>query len=253
MLPKNKRAIPDSHKQLQRKKIYDAAISLQPMPPCDENPIPHGLENGNKKTGITGKLFEKIFVWNMPMRATCPGASAWCRLNCYNLDMRQDVFPIQQWQQNWWWALNNPVALEERISQQLSEHDSKCIGVRLHSCGDFYSADYIAMWHKICVMFPQVQFWGYTRSWADPNLLDSLSRFASLSNVNLFASWDSTMQRAPAGWRKSIVASTNDDVIQYHSEKNAFICPEQYLQVDCCADCGFCIRDGTENVIFILH
>ena len=149
MLPKNKRAIPDSHKQLQRKKIYDAAISLQPMPPCDENPIPHGLENGNKKTGITGKLFEKIFVWNMPMRATCPGASAWCRLNCYNLDMRQDVFPIQQWQQNWWWALNNPVALEERISQQLSEHDSKCIGVRLHSCGDFYSADYIAMWHKI--------------------------------------------------------------------------------------------------------
>lgn len=253
MLLKNKRPIPDSLKQSQRKKIYDAAISLRPMPPHGENPIPHGLENGNKKTGVTGELFEKIFVWNMPMRATCPGSSAWCRLNCYNLDSRQEIFPIQQWQQNWWWALNDPIALQKRISQQLSEHNGKRIGVRIHSCGDFYSTDYIAMWHKICMMFPWVQFWGYTRSWVVTGLLESLSCIAALSNVNLFASWDNTMQQVPTGWRKSIVASTNDEVMQNFHEKNSFICPEQYLQVGCCADCGFCMQDTTENVIFILH
>lgn len=187
------------------------------------------------------------------MRATCPGASEWCRSNCYNLDMRQEIYPIQRWQQNWWWSLNDPATLETRIFQQLSEYSKKRIGVRLHSCGDFYSTDYIAMWYKICTMFPDIQFWGYTRSWAVDSLLNSLSHLASLNNVNLFASWDSSMEQEPTGWRKSIVVSTNKDVVRSFLEGNTFICPEQYSQIGCCADCGFCARYGKANVIFVLH
>lgn len=252
MLLQNKRPLPDSDKQSQRKKIYDAAASLQPVPP-NTSPVPIGLENGNKKTGTTGKVFEKVFVWNIPMRATCPGASEWCRLNCYNLDTRQEIYTIYRWQQNWWWALNDQAALEGRISQQLLEHSDKSIGVRFHSCGDFYSKDYIEMWYRICAAFPRVRFWGYTRSWAVDSLLNPLLSIASLSNVNLFASWDNSMEKEPVGWRKSVVFSTNDDVMSLSSNANAFICPEQYSRICCCADCGFCARDGTEDVVFILH
>ena len=253
MLLENKRPIPASDKQLQRKKIYDAAALLQPIPPSSENFVPYGLEDGNKITSTTGSIFDKVFVWNLPMRATCPGASEWCRSNCYNLDMRQEIYPIQRWQQNWWWSLNDPATLETRIFQQLSEYSKKRIGVRLHSCGDFYSTDYIAMWYKICTMFPDIQFWGYTRSWAVDSLLNSLSHLASLNNVNLFASWDSSMEQEPTGWRKSIVVSTNKDVVRSFLEGNTFICPEQYSQIGCCADCGFCARYGKANVIFVLH
>ncbi len=249
----NKRPIPNSLRQVERTKIYDLASSFYPIPPRSKGDFPDGLENGNKKTGVSGKVFDKVFVWNIPVRTTCPGASAWCNKNCYNLDSRQDVFPMRRWQQNWWWALNNPSALEGRIIQQLSEQEYKHIGVRLHSCGDFYSIDYIEMWHKICKMFPNIQFWGYTRSWAVENLLNPLSQLALLNNVNLFASWDDTMRSIPLGWRKSIVAPTNEDVIQWLLKGDAFICPEQYLQVACCADCGLCTHKGTKNVIFIIH
>lgn len=77
--------------------------------------MPDGLENGNGKTGNSGKLFDKIFVWNLPPVITCPGILDWCKCNCYNADDRHEKFPISKWCENLWWALNDKKALKERI------------------------------------------------------------------------------------------------------------------------------------------
>jgi len=249
----NKRPIPNGDILFRRERIFKEARLLVPLPPESDCSVPDGLEQGNKKTGLSGQKFDWVFVWNLPLRVTCPGASDWCNEHCYNSDNRKDVYPMEKWQRNWWWAINEPSLLQAKIIQQLESKKDKRIGVRFHSCGDFYSVEYIKMWHEICSAFSQVRFWGYSRSWAVPDLLCHINELANLENVNLFASWDSSMTEAPIGWNRSIVASTNDEVKQYQLVGNAYICPEQYKQIDCCADCALCTQRKGGSVVFILH
>ena len=126
---------------------------------------PVGMENGNTKTGECGKVYDKIFVWNLPPVITCPGLSEWCKFNCYNADNRYDKFPIDKWCENLWWVLNKKEVLSNKIQLQLDEYRLQKVAVRIHSSGDFFSKEYIEFWKKIIERNPWVDFWAYTRSW----------------------------------------------------------------------------------------
>jgi hypothetical protein len=251
----NKRPIPSEDVLRKRSHIFELANDITPLSPhpMSGDLQPEGLEMGNKKTGIAGKYYDRIFVFNLPIRITCPGATQWCAIHCYNSDDRVDVYPMDKWRINLWWAVNSPACLKEKIAKQLKEEYNSRTAVRFHSCGDFYSVEYIQMWREICQSFPDIRFWGYTRSWAVHDLSPYLASLVALRNVNLFASWDRDIAPEPIGWRKSLVAMTNEEVGLLGKTGNAYVCPEQYNLVRCCADCALCIRSYRYDVIFILH
>lgn len=80
----DKRKKPDCKKEQQRKEIFSTYSELCPQKPQDNRLS--GLETGNKKTGKSGRIYDKILVWNIPPRITCPGVSDWCSTHCYNAD-----------------------------------------------------------------------------------------------------------------------------------------------------------------------
>lgn len=249
---RNKRKIPDENKMNKRKKYMkdmEKLTAIQPQNITD----PRGMKQGNGKTGNCGKLFEQIFVWNLPPVITCPGISEWCRNNCYNADERYEKFPISEWCENLWWVLNNKEALERRILSQLYECKNKRIAVRIHSSGDFFSKEYISFWSDIIRQNPEVHFWAYTRSWTMERLVEDIKKLNSLDNMKLLLSWDETMIQPPDELDKSIVVNSNEEIISIAKRKGGVICPEQYNLVSSCADCGLCICKSSGNIYFVVH
>ena len=122
------------------------------------------------------------------------------------------------------------------------------VGVRIHSSGDFYSAEYVEWWRGIIEALPEVRFWAYSRSWVDSSLLSHLEVLRALPNLQLFASWDDTMSPAPEGWRLSIVRNGPT-----FSSIGSLDCPEQYDGGPNCANCAYCILANDGNVIFHTH
>lgn len=146
-------------------------------------------------------------MWNLPPFVTCPGASEWCTFNCYNLDSRTEVYPIEDWRINLWLFLNEEKGLQERIERQLQKMEGTC-AVRIHSSGDFFSNGYISFWERIISSFQHVTFWAYTRSWAVDKLSDSIYQLSKQKNLSLFASYDLSMEKRDSNYPKSLVFDT---------------------------------------------
>lgn len=230
---------------------YLAALrGLAAGKPRGDSPV--GLAPGNRKTGQTGSVFRSVFVWNLPAVATCPAASPWCLSRCYNADSRAEVFPIADWLDNWSWFMTDPERLAERICGQILDAEGT-VAVRIHSSGDFFSVPYITFWSDIARRSAGAAFWAYTRSWADPALSGPLEALAALPNVHLFASWDRSMPRPPAGWRVSFVLDDPDDPIPEDVIGPSTLCPEQDGRAANCASCGICITARPDSIVFLLH
>lgn len=245
-----KRKVIDCNKQKERENIFDKFKHLVPCPPSQK--IRDPLEKGNTKTGCSGSCFEIIFVWNLPPCVTCPGASLWCETHCYNLDLRSDIYNIDLWCENWWKAIYELEKLESDIINQLTEYNDKSIAVRFHSSGDFFSMDYINMWINICKRLKHIHFWGYTRSWAVPELSELIIELSSLENVNLYASVDTSMDQIP-NCKMSITVDTDSELSLYLNNDNFIVCPEQLNLVLNCANCAQCIKKSNKSIVFIAH
>lgn len=211
---------------------------------------PLGLEPGNNKTGQSGTQFAAVFVWNLPAVSTCPGASAECLRYCYNADERPK-FPLERWRQNLAWFRKDPATLTDVILRQISNAPSPA-AVRIHSSGDFFSRPYISFWRSIIERTDTTAFWAYTRSWLVASLWTDLESLRRLPNLQLFASWDTTMPPPPPGWRLSIV-TMNPEPPPAEREPRLLFCPEQIGRVSHCASCGFCMRPASGGVLFTLH
>lgn len=173
----DKRKKPDCKKEQQRKEIFSTYSELCPQKPQDNRLS--GLETGNKKTGKSGRIYDKILVWNIPPRITCPGVSDWCSTHCYNADARKDVYTIDRWCENLWDFHFRLPELKDKIENQINETTGRC-AVRLHSSGDFFSEEYIDFWKEIILEFPKVSFWGYTRTWNVPCLKDNVNELRKI-------------------------------------------------------------------------
>lgn len=246
------RVVPTKSLLTWRKMFLHNLRDLIPEEPADSGNI--SLDIGNTKLGKEGRFYKSVYVWNLPSVATCPGASEWCLENCYNADDRKTVFPIKRWAENWWLYLNNPEVLRNNIINQLNNTEEPC-AVRIHSSGDFYSTDYIGFWINVAKQNKQVKFWAYTRSWIIDRFHRNLDELRSLCNVELFASWDSTMDKSPpADWRKSYVFYTENDANNFCKKTpKTFICPEQIGIVKNCASCNFCMKRLNKDIVFYFH
>lgn len=249
---KNKRPLPNIDTIARRVEILKIAKGLSPIEPNNLNSLPLGLECGNKKTKTSGRYFNSVFVWNMPLVITCPGASSWCLGKCYNADCRKDVYPINKWCENLWWFNNNPKILKDVITSQIVQAKHP-VAIRFHSCGDFFSVEYIEFWLDIIQLNKDVRFWGYTRSWSVTDLNPKILELASLKNVNLYASWDITMKKAPLNMVKSIVIEKTENLSDFNNKTKFEICSEQFSFVEGCADCAKCIFPTNKDVVFIVH
>lgn len=247
----DKRKKPDCKKEQQRKEIFSTYSELCPQKPQDNRLS--GLETGNKKTGKSGRIYDKILVWNIPPRITCPGVSDWCSTHCYNADARKDVYTIDRWCENLWDFHFRLPELKDKIENQINETTGRC-AVRLHSSGDFFSEEYIDFWKEIILEFPKVSFWGYTRTWNVPCLKDNVNELMNLNNMQLFASYDTTMATSVPAIPKSLVFDTKENLFEYAvKHTGSIICPEQYGRVESCADCGLCMKKTNKDILFQLH
>ena len=98
-----------------------------------------------------------------------------------------------------------------------------------------------------------MNFWAYTRSWAIEELEEEIKKLGELDNMKLILSWDETMTQPPDGFARSIVLSSNEEVILAANKKDEVVCPEQYSLVSGCADCGICINNLSGAVYFVAH
>lgn len=243
-----KRPVPNDTTLDWRKDYLSRMQFLRPKSLASRN-TDEPLEPGNSKLGQSSQWYASVLVWNLPSVASCPGASAWCRSICYNADPRADVFPVDRWLDNWAWFEESPSELETNIIAQL-EASPHPTAVRIHSSGDFYSAKYISMWHRVIKQAASVKFWAYTRSWCVDELLPKLDMLRNCENLQLFASWDDTMSPAPKGWRRSLVYNPAEGRPNIGDGTD---CPEQFVKVADCAHCRFCIEPRKGDVLFSLH
>jgi hypothetical protein len=138
---------------------------------------------GNDKVG-------RALVWNLPVFKSCPGSTPFCRTFCYG-DWGSNRWPTTRQRHQ----ANYRVSLKEDFpARALAELQARWRRqprlVRVHSVGDFYSAEYVRKWVEIATTAPEWTFWAYTRSWRVPDLLPELERLALLPNFDLWASVD---------------------------------------------------------------
>lgn len=115
--------------------------------------------------------------------------------------------------------------------------------IRLHALGDFYSCAYVAFWDRMLRLHPRLSIYGYS---AHPNK----------SSIG----WTLCYLRMEWGYRAMIrmsnapypVMSTVTIGTPESRPENAFICPEQTRQTQCCATCGLC-WSTRKNVAFLEH
>jgi ribosomal protein S18 acetylase RimI-like enzyme len=168
---------------------------------------------------------------------TCPGASPWCKGNCYAIGGQ---FPMHKdlYYGNYLESLR-PDFVDKMIEEIRSRNQNF---IRLHVCGDFYSTEYINKWYQIAKALPGRRFLAYTRSWRVPSLLPALNRLRYLPNFKLYGSTDKSTGPPPPGWPEA--------AIDRSYLPNAYACwlrdSKQF-----CRQCQYCWRLDTGNVVFM--
>lgn len=201
----------------------------------------------------------RVFNFNLRAIHTCPGRTFTCESYCYadagRYRMLRDAHDA-----------NRTIADEKRGVIERTENLPAGAWLRIHTSGDFYSAEYTHKWRIAAALRPDVMFWAFTRSWSVARILPSLERLRALPNVQLFASVDvSTVGAPPPDWRIAYLkadtfspAATTRKIrareLRYmQAADEALTCPEQTGDMADCLDCGFCILAKRGNVGFIQH
>jgi hypothetical protein len=172
----------------------------------------------NRKLGPIAGSINRVPV------ETCPGSSTWCEKHCYAL---RGHFPF------WFDEYGSPIDIPNQLPKL----------VRLHSCGDFDTVEYIRWVIDLVESNPHTSFWAYTRSWRVNKLLPLLEELRSMNNFHIFASIDPLMDdEPPEGWR---IAWVETD-----PRAEGTFCPHDKEKLDHCTECGICYEDNDFDVIF---
>lgn len=124
-----------------------------------------------------------FFQWSTVPGATCPGAGrCWTkdpeergtgkkapkggpRGYCYSLSGWRNVVPyLRQLQNTIMLRLPSKATLINRAMKQVQAKEPKAV-VRLYVDGDFDSLETLEFWMHICERYPQMRFYGYSKSW----------------------------------------------------------------------------------------
>lgn len=199
---------------------------------------------------------------------SCPGATAVCEKVCYAGKLEK-IFPgtRKQLLHNWELVRNaSPEQTFNMLTVMMDEFVAECDKYnapkrfRIHWDGDFFSDVYTEEWARVIFLYPDVEFWTYTRV---PSAARHLHK-ANLPNLSLYFSADSENANdahllSLTGIKLATMTDTfeNGRVMQKDlSGKNGIACPEQKGIVPlidanggACHNCGLCIT-GNNNIRF---
>ena len=195
----------------------------------------------------------KIPSFSLPAISSCPGATSWCTSKCY-ADKISRIYKnaAKAYLKNFHAAKSNKdfVSLMNTELDVLRKKGNRVF--RMHVSGDFYDVKYIYDWVNIAKLNPDMQFYGYTRSWSVPGMLSHLEALRCLPNVILFASTDiATTSSIPTGWREAFAG----DFPPLNLVKPKMImCLEQAGKLPTCDACKLCFNTkSTVDIYFKTH
>jgi hypothetical protein len=135
------------------------------------------------------KLSNDTLIFNLPAGKTCPGADkclAWAQDNNGkrtlvhgpNMEFRcfaacsEAMYPkVYDARQHNWFHIKIMLknfsigAVGNLVADMIQENRTKNTKlVRIHESGDFYSADYFAMWMHVCRLLPDLTFYAYSKN-----------------------------------------------------------------------------------------
>lgn len=204
-------------------------------------PVSISMENG--KIG-------KIPSFSLPAADSCPGKTEWCSKSCYALKLERIYKNVKAS-----YALNFKVAQSSDfvsiMNSELLKLSNKGIKIfRWHISGDWFNVKYIYNWVKIVKANPNITFFGYTHSWAVPDLLPHIGVLRAQPNVVLFASVDkSTTKTPPKNWRIAYAGDVSNNPFN-----KMITCLEQTGKIKDCATCKLCFNKlSTVNIHFKVH
>lgn len=230
---------------------------------------------GNTKTGIKGRFGRLVRTKGLPLH-DCPFATKACAAVCYALikdqlwnagkwDVEADgVTPIRLHAGHFvprlysYLARYKPRLLMIKLSRDLAtlmaKYPDEPFVFRIHEAGDIANLLHMEGYIHLARVFPAVVFYGYTRSFADPVILEAYLR-AGLPNLKLRQSTDEDFHER-----------LHPDVAQaFFGPKELeparkFFCPEQITRkaakttggkIVTCIDCGGCWKTSVDLVLNI--
>lgn len=196
---------------------------------------------------------------------SCPGATSVCESICYAGKLEKIFKGFRENVVSNWEVLRNlsgPEMLNMLIPvvEQFEKDSDKWNApknFRIHADGDFFNDDYIMAWIHTMLLFPNVQFWVYTRN---VKAAVRIHKFA-LENCSLYFSGDSenaaiaNMLHNVYGINIAMLGDTFDEAKGLFNGK-ATRCPENNKAIplistkgSACQVCGLCI-EGRRSVLF---
>jgi len=170
----------------------------------DESKVQVFISKGNTKLGLLPNfnLPARSFILNGQRVVTCPGASLLCRKVCYAQKgqyAHSNVIPLE-YAVNYLASLRDDfvptmvkaitVAEDQNEKQWISTYNKRPQAklFRLHTSGDFYSAEYARKWLEIAKALPDVHFYAYTKAWIrfqnDEDVVDIGMTAAEVNAIN---------------------------------------------------------------------
>lgn len=220
------------------------------------------------KIGTNTKLGRGIAGFSLPAVSTCPGRTKLCEGICYATSGFFRFRNVQSSLQRSYEASRDD-GFATVVSDEIRRRRS-IKAVRIHPSGDFYSVEYIAKWIDIVKSSPNTSFWGYTRSWRRPELVDKLRELAELPNIELFASIDEEAGRAQPSAETSTAGTVQEvpevppkwlriaDVVDSWDEvdRTYVQCPNLKNKSITCSKCTYCFKPSKNvkvHVAFTKH
>ena len=196
------------------------------------------------------KLGKGIASWSISSGISCPGKTQACSA-CY-ADAMENQGPHAAAIKKGW-AKRYAMTFDlDQLEQSLSKDLVKLPAgtpVRIHVSGDFHSSAYVMFWRSIAMRFPELVFFGYTRSWCIPQLMPALEALHARPNVTLFASLDEYCTIPPKSWRYAFMGTLNG-----HPAPGTILCPELMKKVSDCGACKLCFNPKAKlSVTFPIH
>lgn len=205
------------------------------------DPIERVLKSGEHSAKIGARVVKgpwkgyPIFTLTLEERASCPPTcSLWA--GCYGNNT-----PFAR-------RFRHGADLEWRLEREVAalelEHQAGFV-VRLHSLGDFYSREYVALWRRLIERHPALHIFGYTAHVDVDN--DDVAFDLGMLVREL---WPRFAVRFSGGWAKSCTT-----VVVEHERgapADAIVCPAQTGKTQSCATCALCW--GTRRrIAFLRH
>lgn len=215
------------------------------------------LLEGNAKLGSFGKFGFMYRTKGLAIH-DCLTRTSVCEAACYavkdhlwNLHLDRGVSHVYSLL-----AHTDPCELYDRLDADIKTICTPAriragIVIRIHESGDFVSRMHVRIYAWLAAKYPMIQFFGYSRAFADTGMRDALAELNSLPNVYIRESTDNERY-----------VGCGDTAMAFFGDKDkqpvrAFTCVEQltfgtnnYIQ---CVDCGLCWTQPKLNVIFIEH